>query len=56
MKRLAILLLVLGLGSPVLVQAKVNGKKSPHYHKPRKFKKNAGNYYKQHKGHKKPAS
>ncbi len=56
MKRFAILLLIFALGSPALLQAKVHGKKSPHYHKPRKFKKNAGNYHKQHKGHKKSVS
>jgi hypothetical protein len=53
MKRFTVLLLVLGLASPALVQAatKVHGKKSPHYHKPKKFKKNAKNYHKQHNGH-----
>jgi hypothetical protein len=55
MKRFAVLLLLCGLVSPALVQAathrnKVHGKKSPHYHKPRKFKKNAKNYHKQHNG------
>jgi hypothetical protein len=55
MKRLAILLLLFGLASPALVQAKQyqpKGKKA-HYHKPKKFKGGA-NYSKQHKNYRKP--
>ena len=53
MKRFATLLLIVGLGAPALVQAATH-KKSPHYHKPHKYKGGA-HYSKQHKHYKKPA-